>query len=72
MVKGKITNTDSFFPKELKNHEPAMKTLYYAGNLQLLEERAIAVVGSRNCTQCCLSMSMAISQSPMIFLCVTA
>lgn len=51
MVKGKITNTDSFFPKELKNHEPAMKTLYYAGNLQLLEERAIAVVGSRNCTQ---------------------
>ena len=51
MVRGKISNTDSFFPAELKEHEPAMKTLYYAGNLQLLEERAVAVVGSRNCTQ---------------------
>lgn len=51
MVSGKITSTDSFFPAELKEHEPVMKTLYYAGNLQLLEERAVAVVGSRNCTQ---------------------
>ncbi len=51
MASGKLTRQDDVFPQNLRELEPAMQELYYEGDLQLLESRMIAVVGSRNCTQ---------------------
>ncbi|MCI9287517.1 MAG: hypothetical protein HFJ57_06100 [Clostridia bacterium] len=39
------------YPKILKNIKNPPKKLYYKGNLKLLEEKAIAVVGSRKLTE---------------------
>jgi len=50
-MKGKITRDDSRFPERLREEEPAIEALYYDGDLTLLETRAIAAVGSRQCTQ---------------------
>lgn len=42
---------ESRYPKKLENIKKPPKQLYFQGNLELLKENIIAVVGSRNCTE---------------------
>ncbi len=46
----RLTPSDEFFPQELKTITSPPKELYCIGNLRLLKNRRIAVVGSRKCT----------------------
>lgn len=45
-----ITYEDDEYPKILKNINNPPKQLYVLGNLDLLNEPGIAIIGSRNCT----------------------
>lgn len=47
----KINSSDKIFPEILKNVRPKIQQLYAIGNLNLLKEKSVAVVGSRNSTQ---------------------
>lgn len=46
-----IKYTDLEYPENLKNIENAPIVLYTLGNINLLKEKNIAIVGARNCTQ---------------------
>lgn len=47
----KITIEDEDFPQSLKNINKPPKQLYYEGNIGLLKEKSIAIIGSRCCTE---------------------
>lgn len=49
MIK-KLEKNDLKFPEKIRAFAPEIKTIYYDGNLELLEMPAISVVGSRKCT----------------------
>ena len=46
-----IEQKSKYFPEELKKIERAPEYIYAEGNIELLNKKGIAVVGSRNCTQ---------------------
>ena len=46
-----IEKTDENYPKSLLELEDAPKKLYVIGNEKILNNRAIAIVGSRNCSE---------------------
>lgn len=50
-VPNAITIFDSVYPKELLNLKCPPMVLYYKGNLDLLKQDAIAIVGSRNASE---------------------
>ncbi len=45
-----IKYEDCEYPKLLKNIKKPPKQLYVLGNVDLLNEHGIAIIGSRNCT----------------------
>ena len=45
-----ITIEDEKYPENLKNIKNAPKRLFYEGNIDLLKEKSIAIIGSRNLT----------------------
>lgn len=47
----KITQTDKNFPEKLKNIPNPPKQLFLEGNIDLLKETSIAIIGSRNATK---------------------
>ena len=47
----KITLEDKNYPENLKNIENPPKQLYLEGNIELINEPGIAVIGSRTCTE---------------------
>ena len=47
----KITLEDKKYPENLKNIENPPKQLYLEGNIELINEPGIAVIGSRTCTE---------------------
>lgn len=47
----KITIEDKEYPKQLKEIKNPPKQLYLEGNIELLKQNIISIVGSRNCTQ---------------------
>lgn len=63
----RITPVDEMFPEELKNIASPPKELYCIGNLNLLKNRKVAVVGSRKCTtygkSVCASLCKKLSKS---------
>ncbi|MBP3463712.1 MAG: DNA-processing protein DprA [Clostridia bacterium] len=44
----KIENTNNLFPEKLKNITPKIKEIYVEGNIKILNNFGIAVIGSRN------------------------
>lgn len=46
----KITIKDKKYPKQLKGIKNPPKQLYLEGNVELLNENIISIIGSRNCT----------------------
>lgn len=50
-MKGKLVRGEDRFPKKLEDFMPDAKEIYFDGDLSLLDSRAVAVVGSRRCTQ---------------------
>ncbi len=44
-----ITYEDEMYPKQLKQLEQPPWILFYQGNIQLLEKKAVAIIGSRIC-----------------------
>ena len=50
-MKGKLLKDDDKFPQILRDFVPDLGVLYFEGDLELLKNRCIAVVGSRKCTQ---------------------
>lgn len=50
-MQGRIRRDDRGFPKILTDFMPDAGEIYFEGDLSLLESRAVAVVGSRRCTQ---------------------
>ena len=46
-----IQITDKLYPKQLKNMPNPPQTLYFDGNIKLLNNPIIAIIGSRNCTK---------------------
>lgn len=49
-MRGEIKLGDSIFPKALEQIKGCPKSLYYQGDLSILDMPTVAVVGSRNCT----------------------
>lgn len=47
----KITIENNIYPQKLKEITNPPKQLYLEGNVQLLNENSIAIIGSRNCSQ---------------------
>ena len=47
----KITIEDERYPEKLKKIKNPPSQLYYKGNIDLLKENIISIVGSRNCTE---------------------
>lgn len=47
----KITIENSIYPQKLKEITNPPKQLYLEGNVQLLNENSIAIIGSRNCSE---------------------
>ncbi len=60
--RGILTLDDPDFPEAVKRHLPRVKKLYYEGNISLLTQRTVGVVGSRNCTQYGRTVAKAIGQ----------
>jgi DNA processing protein len=52
-----VTLSDSHYPAKLRNIPFAPPVLFYQGNLELLEESSIAIVGSRHCSKDSLSFT---------------
>ena len=46
-----ITIKDAFYPQKLRNIKDFPIVLYAVGNKELLQEKGIAIVGSRKCTE---------------------
>ena len=46
----KVTIEDKQYPKQLRNIKNPPKQLYLEGNIELLNQNIISIVGSRNCT----------------------
>lgn len=46
-----IKREEQDFPRKIKDCLPKVESLYYEGDLTLLETKSVAVVGSRRCTQ---------------------
>ncbi len=57
-----IRTTDDIFPDKLKEINNPPEQLYCRGNLDLLNEPSIAVVGSRKCTQYGVTVASAIGR----------
>ena len=51
MVIEEIKREDKFFPIRLKSIKNPPEKLYVIGNKEILNEKGIAIVGSRNCTK---------------------
>lgn len=47
----KITIEDKRYPKQLRTIKNAPKQLYLKGNVELLNQNIIAIIGSRNCSE---------------------
>ena len=47
----KINFNDKLYPKQLKNIPNPPKTLYLEGNIDLLTNPIISIIGSRTCTE---------------------
>ena len=47
----KITIENNIYPQKLKEITNPPKQLYLEGNVQLLNENSIAIIGSRNCSE---------------------
>ncbi len=47
----KIDIKDEDFPPKLRNIKKAPKQLYVIGNKEILKQKGIAIVGSRDCTE---------------------
>lgn len=47
----KITIENKRYPNQLRNIKNPPKQLYLEGNLELLKENIISIIGSRNCTK---------------------
>lgn len=58
-----ITIFDSVYPKELLHLKYPPMVLYYKGNLNLLNESAIAIVGSRNPCEYAIKATQALARS---------
>ena len=50
-MQGKLMMADDNFPQILRDFVPDVGVLYFEGDLTLLQNRCIAIVGSRKCTQ---------------------
>lgn len=50
-LKHEINFNDELYPKQLKNIKNPPKKIYALGNIKLLQEKSIAIIGSRGCTQ---------------------
>lgn len=50
-MQGKLMMTDDNFPQILRDFVPDVGVLYFEGDFTLLQNRCIAIVGSRKCTQ---------------------
>ncbi len=46
-----INYKDKLYPEKLKNISDPPKKLYVIGNKEILNEKGIAIVGSRDCTK---------------------
>lgn len=49
-MEGRVCRGEKDFPEKVYQFSPDVKELYYKGNLLLIKEPCIAVVGSRKCT----------------------
>ena len=62
-VPNAITIFDAAYPKQLLNLKCPPMVLYYKGNLDLLKQDAIAIVGSRNASEYALKATKALVQA---------
>lgn len=62
-VPNAITIFDTVYPKQLLNLKCPPMVLYYKGNLDLLKQDAIAIVGSRNASEYALKATKALVQA---------
>lgn len=46
-----IKREDELFPEKLKNIKPKIERLYVEGNINILNNFGLAVIGSRNCSK---------------------
>ncbi|MCR4943710.1 MAG: DNA-processing protein DprA [Clostridium sp.] len=64
---GFITYFDEEYPEELKNIDNPPYGLFYKGNIKILKDRKVAIVGSRSCSQYGLEITKLLTKELISF-----
>lgn len=66
----KITIEDENFPQALRNIENPPQQLYYEGNISLLKQKSVSIIGSRCCSEygvkMCAKFSSELTQAGLV------